>query len=443
VLREWSSAGSDRPLPSSAFWNDALTGTLSAELCALRVNECWCCQFPAFLTLSFKDDVLRRCIEQQQRLEAQRVFISNRHQFLLPMDNHEFLARTSFALRVRRDHLLEDTVFAVQQAPPGHLARHLMVTFDGEDGLDLGGVSRDFFYTLTSQLFSPNYGMFTIVNEGQYWFCINTTEQPIMYTTLGTIVALAIYNRVILPIRFPLLLYKKLLRKRIGLRDIAELEPVVANSFRTLRETRDSGGEVADLFMTFAVTIDNFGRRLEIELVPGGAQTVVTSANLEDYIEAYVDWYANRSIEVPFVSFESGIKRLFSYVDLALFAADELDVLVSGEEVLDWDLLQQGATYGDGYKAESEAVKWFWEIFWEMPKEDKLKFLQFTTGTDRAPIGGLSKVKIIIQRIANTESLPVSHTCFSIFGLPEYRTKEEMRQKVQMALTETEGFGLR
>jgi ubiquitin-protein ligase E3 A len=193
---------------------------------------------------------------------------------------------------------------------------------------------------------------------------------------------------------------------------------LVANSFRTLRERRDSGGEMADL-LTFAITIDHFRTRLEIELMSGGAGTVVTRANLEDDIAADVDWHANRNIGIPFMSFERGISRLFSHGDLALLAADELDIL------------QQGATYSNGYnKADSDAVKWFREILREMSKENKLKFVQFTTGTDRASIGVLSKVHIVIQRIVNTESLPVSHTCFSIIGLTEYRTKEEMRQKV-------------
>jgi hypothetical protein len=125
---------------------------------------------------------------------------------------------------------------------------------------------------------------------------------------------------------------------------------LVANSFRTLRERRDSGGAIADLFMAFAITIDNFRKPLEIELVPGGTATVVTRRNGQDHIAAYVDWYANRSIEVLLTSFQRGINRLFSLEDLALFGADGLDVLLSGEEGLNRDLLQQGATYSDGIK---------------------------------------------------------------------------------------------
>jgi hypothetical protein len=42
---------------------------------------------------------------------------------------------------------------------------------------------------------------------------------------LGTIVALAMYNSVVLPIRFPLLLYKKLCYQKIFLSDLAEVNP--------------------------------------------------------------------------------------------------------------------------------------------------------------------------------------------------------------------------
>jgi hypothetical protein len=85
----------------------------------------------------------------------------------------------------------------------------------------------------------------------------------------------------------------------------------------------------------------------------------------------------------------------------------------------------------------------FWGIFRAMSHEEKSKFLQFTTGSDRAPVGGLSKVGITIQKMADPTKLPVSHTCFATFGLPDYRSKEEMKEKINLALSETSGFGLR
>jgi len=43
-------------------------------------------------------------------------------------------------------------------------------------------------------------------------------------------------------------------------------------------------------------------------------------------------------------------------------------------------------------------VRYFWEIVHEFTDEQKKQLLQFATGSDRVPIGGLSKLKLIIAR---------------------------------------------
>lgn len=40
----------------------------------------------------------------------------------------------------------------------------------------------------------------------------------------------------------------------------------------------------------------------------------------------------------------------------------------------------------------------FWETVHSFGQEQKRLFLQFTTGTDRAPVGGLGKLKMIIAK---------------------------------------------
>ena len=40
----------------------------------------------------------------------------------------------------------------------------------------------------------------------------------------------------------------------------------------------------------------------------------------------------------------------------------------------------------------------FWEIVHDFSEEQKRKLLAFTTGTDRVPVGGLSKLKLIIAK---------------------------------------------
>lgn len=48
-----------------------------------------------------------------------------------------------------------------------------------------------------------------------------------------------------------------------------------------------------------------------------------------------------------------------------------------------------------------------------------------------------------IQRIRSREvtRLPVGHTCFNLFDLPEYPSKEILLERVLYAIKNTEGFG--
>ena len=62
---------------------------------------------------------------------------------------------------VRRDHLLEDAFNQVMQKSRKDLQRSkLFLSFHGEDGLDYGGPSREFFFLISRELFNPYYGLF-------------------------------------------------------------------------------------------------------------------------------------------------------------------------------------------------------------------------------------------------------------------------------------------
>ena len=65
-------------------------------------------------------------------------------------------------LSIRRDHILEDAftkVMSVNSKKDLQRSR-LYVSFAGEEGLDYGGPSREFFFLLSRELFNPYYGRF-------------------------------------------------------------------------------------------------------------------------------------------------------------------------------------------------------------------------------------------------------------------------------------------
>ena len=457
-LRDISSLPSEHPLGAHAFTNDSFTDL--AEKMAVRVPfgppvaelpplEALLRDFSVLLNLNFKNDVFQKRVEavkgtattQAIHQELRNLGPHGLHVLMNPGNREDLYKHITFNITVRRDHILDDTIQQVSNAPPDRLARKLMVTFAGEDGVDAGGVTREYFNLLIEKLFSPEYGMFRLIDK-YYWFNPANLEAPILFRTLGVIVALAVYNNTILPIRFPLLLYKKLLGKKVKLTDIAELEPTVVNSIKSLLEMKENGQDVADTMLTFTASIERFGEVVSVPIKPGGESIDVTNSNLHEYVRAYVSWFANDSIGPQFRAFADGFHRLLKPEDIKLLTPDELDTLVSGEEVLEWDELEKNAKYEE-YRPNSRAVKWFWEIFRAFSNDEKKKFLFFTTGSDHAPVGGLSRVCITIQKGHDTTKLPVAHTCFSVFCLPDYPSKVQMRRNILLAISYTEGFGLK
>ena len=65
-------------------------------------------------------------------------------------------------------------------------------------------------------------------------------------------------------------------------------------------------------------------------------------------------------------------------------------------------------------------------------------------GTNKAPIGGLGNLGFKIQRMGPASSLlPTAHTCFNLILLPEYSTRELLKDRLLTAINECEGFGLK
>lgn len=65
------------------------------------------------------------------------------------------------------------------------------------------------------------------------------------------------------------------------------------------------------------------------------------------------------------------------------------------------------------------------------------------SGSDRVPVGGLAKLKMVIARNGvDTDRLPTSHTCFNVLLLPDYKNLDKLRERLLLAITHAKGFGM-
>lgn len=138
------------------------------------------------------------------------------------------MASLYLLIEVRRDNILEDTLNKIVQ-PNINFKKPLRIQFAGEPGIDEGGVRKEFFQILIKRLFDPNFGMFNY-NEKQvlYWFNGFSHEANIQFELIGTLMALAIYNNIIIDVPLPMVCYKKLLFHEPSFDDLKEWQPEIA-----------------------------------------------------------------------------------------------------------------------------------------------------------------------------------------------------------------------
>ena len=94
--------------------------------------------------------------------------------------------------------------------------------------------------------------MFTYTDETRtIWFNPHSLESALEFELIGILLGVAIYNSIILDVRFPLTVYKKVKDMTLTLDDLSEAQPTIA---RSLKAMRDYEGDVESTFCaTFQV----------------------------------------------------------------------------------------------------------------------------------------------------------------------------------------------
>ncbi|KAG0414101.1 hypothetical protein HPB47_008741, partial [Ixodes persulcatus] len=403
-----------------------------------RTNKVYFCDYPFVFNAQAKTLILQTDshIQMQQAMETacQQTFAS----LILPVvpPSNPYLV-----LYVGRENIVNDTLNQLADQSAADLKKPLKVQFHGEDAVDAGG---EFFLLLLKEILDPKYGMFTEYPESRcIWFNTQSFEEDVMYYLIGIVCGLAIYNFTIIALPFPLVLYKKLLKQKVTLNDLGGLSPTLAKGLQELLSYEGDDLESV-FFLNFEVSVEHYGHTTNHELKKGGHHIKVNKENRQEYVDLYVDFLLNSSVQHCFEAFSQGFYKVCSSKVLDLFHAQELMILVVGSENYDWGDLEKNAEYKNGYRPDHPTIRMFWRVFHGLDYEEKKDFcVMFLTGSDRIPILGMSEIKIILQPMkVDDDHLPVAHTCFNLLDLPMYSTEDVMREKLRLAIQNTQGFGL-
>ncbi|KAK6630644.1 hypothetical protein RUM43_014629 [Polyplax serrata] len=355
-------------------------------------------------------------------------------------------------LEVSRKEIFEESYRLLMKMRPKDLRKRLIVKFRGEEGLDYGGVAREWLYLVSREMLNPQYGLFQYSREDNYTLQINADsgvnpEHLSYFHFAGRVLGMAMFHGHHIDAGFTTPFYKMLLSKSITLDDIAGVDPDLHRSLQWLLHN-----DVTQLDTTFAVEHEAFGELRVHELKTGGRDIPVTQDNKKEYVKLYVNYRFMRGIEQQFLALLKGFTEVVPANLLRLFDERELELVLGGISRIDVEDWKQN-TRLKHCTLSTPVVTWFWEIVEKYSDEMQARLLQFVTGSSRVPLQGFRALQgttgaagprlFTIHLIdAPIHNLPKAHTCFNRIEIPPYPSKEHMYEKLTQAVEETCGFAV-
>lgn len=353
-------------------------------------------------------------------------------------------------LNVRRQYVFQDSFSALLHRPGDEVKYgKINVKFINEDGVDAGGVTREWYHVLAQQIFDPDYALFEPCAAD------NQTYQPNKHSSVnpdhlsyfkfvGRVIGKAIFDGRLLDAYFNRAFYKQILGRACDIRDLEAIDPEYHKSLQWMLDN-----DITDVIdQEFTIEDDSFGAKQIVELKPGGSSIPVTEANKDEYVRLVCAYRLENSIKEQMNAFLSGFYEIIPRAIIQIFEPDQLELLISGLSTFDVDELKN-STQMSGWKSSDVEISWFWRALRSFSQEERSRFLIFVTASSRVPLGGFEKLQgasgtqpFQIQRLYGKEGiLPQASTCFNLLLLPKYESYEQLRERLLFAVTETEGFG--
>jgi len=366
-------------------------------------------------------------------------------------DEHTFLF-------VRRSHLIEDSLKSVMTLERSQLRNMWRFEFIGEPGIDAGGVAREWFQLVTEQLFHPDFGLWQYSSVNQMCMQINAASgyanpQHLTYFRfLGRVLGKALFDGQLVACHMIRHLYKHLLGWPLMFDDIEMIDDEVHRSIKQMIEYE---GDIEDLCLDFTVTEDFMGESKVVDLVEGGEEKDVTNENLKLFVEESIKYRVCTRVQEQLRELLVGFYEVVPEALLLVFDFQELELVMCGMPEIEMDDWKRNTEYLGQYESKREehwVCEWFWEVVDEFSEELKARLLQFVTGTSGVPAQGFAYLqgndgnirKFCINSISVETSLfPRAHTCFNRIDLPLYRTKQQLKDKLTLAVQmEATGFDI-
>ena len=360
-------------------------------------------------------------------------------------------------LFVERSNIVEDSISGIAKMIDIGQKRFI-VHFDGEQGIDQGGPTRDFIRSVSEQIFSKSFGIFDRDEQGN--LKLSKTAQLTSHREInsylelaGFILRVAVDMRLSLGLTFSKVFLKSLMSMNVSQEDLFGLDSSKYKQIAII----EGRGEMQEFLLAreqvlsveetreYRSVVDPQMFEIEHTLPFHQIQRIYFKRRGER-IETEEDWevYAHelRSLWVDESSAPQAMKKHFADLRLDL---NSLEAIIKGEETFPVDQWRAVTIQG----SRTGVMDMFWDILDELSELEKKKLFTFWTGMDRLPAGGFAAfgtpfhLKLnVVTTAAPCPRLIVSHTCSNQLDLPLARNKTELKASILGAIDEPLSFGL-
>nr|XP_027202145.1 E3 ubiquitin-protein ligase HUWE1-like [Dermatophagoides pteronyssinus] len=357
-------------------------------------------------------------------------------------------AKDQITLIVNRENILHDTF--TQLLEHKNYISNFSIIFEGEEGVDEGGLTREFYRLLSKEIFNPDYCMFVKVSDKGTDYHINPLsridpDHLECFRLIGLITAKCLFDGYYLDAHFTRPLYKIIVGKTLTPSDSQFIDE---QYYTNLQQLLDNSIENLGLELYFNIDIVEFDQIKTTELIPNGNNIPVTDDNKLEYVNLLCEFKCLRGIKEQVTAFMKGFNSLIPRFLISIFDEMEIELLICGLPDISIDDLQAHTIYSN-YVKEDKTIIHFWEVLREFDTNQVASFLQFVTGSGKVPLGGFKNLMgnngiqyFTITKVDNVNRLPTAHTCFNQLELPSYESKEILKTKLLQAIMEgRDGFG--
>jgi E3 ubiquitin-protein ligase HUWE1 len=322
-------------------------------------------------------------------------------------------------INVRRKYVFEES-YQQMQGKTGDAIKYgkINVRFRDEEGVDAGGVTREWFSALGMQMFNPDYALFRPSAADKVTYQPNRAsginpDHLFYFKFVGRIIGKAIYDNRLLDAYFTRSFYKCILNTPVDHKDMEAIDPEFYKSLDWMLHN-----DITDVLdLTFSMDFDDFGVQKVVDLKPEGRTIAVTEENKAEYIRLISEQKLVTAIKDQIQAFLSGFHEIIPSDLISIFNENELELLISGLPDIDIDDWKNNTEYTN-YIPSSPQVQWFWRAVRSFSQEERAKIIQFATGTSKVPLGGFAQLQgstgvqkfQIHKEFSGNSRLPSAHT---------------------------------